>query len=139
MIRKDAAYASYYLHSQQFSDYDEAWKKKIMPAVAKLASYIGATSNETLRLLYRELEEKHDIVLNNFINAYKAYKHFHTCSALSVISYDINLRNCFEDVLIAALKACGLDLPESEKEKSALDKRIAAAVASHAAAGGAAN
>ena len=79
-VERSTSFSNYYLRLQARSGYDRTWERRAIRNVKAIASYIGMDEKSLLRKIYREMESRYGIVLNDFSRDYKRVKKISRCS-----------------------------------------------------------
>ena len=121
-VERSTSFSNYYLRLQARSGYDRTWERRAIRNVKAIASYIGMDEKSLLRKIYREMESRYGIVLNDFSRDYKRVKKISRCSTLSVISFSFPLREMCEAVIQELCDACKLPMQKSDSGFDLVDE-----------------
>ena len=121
-VERSTSFSNYYLRLQARSGYDRTWERRAIRNVKAIASYIGMDEKNLLRKIYREMESRYGIVLNDFSRDYKRVKKISRCSTLSVISFSFPLREMCEAVIQELCDACKLPMQKSDSGFDLVDE-----------------
>ena len=121
-VERSTSYSNYYLRLQARSGYDRTWERRTIRTVKAIASYLGMEDKTLLRKMYKEMESRYGIVLDEFIRDYKRVKKITRCSTLSVISFSFPLREMFEAVLRELCEACKIPFGDSDTTFDLVDE-----------------
>lgn len=121
-VERSTSFSNYYLRLQARSGYDRTWERRAIRNVKAIASYIGMEEKTLLRKIYREIESRYGIVLNDFIRDYQRVKKLSRCSTLSVISFSFPLREMCEAVIQELCDACKIPMQKSDSGFDLLDE-----------------
>lgn len=121
-VERSTSYSNYYLRLQARSGYDRTWERRAIRNVKAIASYIGMEEKTLLRKIYREMESRYGIVLNDFIRDYQRVKKLSRCSTLSVISFSFPLREMCEAVIEELCDACKIPMIKSDSDFDLVDE-----------------
>ena len=121
-VERSTSFSNYYLRLQARSGYDRTWERRAIRNVKAIASYIGMDEKSLLRKIYREMESRYGIVLNDFSRDYKRVKKISRCSTLSVISFSFPLREMCEAVIQELCDACKIPMQKSDSGFDLVDE-----------------
>ncbi len=107
-IERETSYANYYLRLQMRSGYDKNWERRQAENLKAVSEFIGTDTKKILADIYREMEGRYGISLDEFCNDYKQVMNFHSCSTLSVVSFSLALREMFDAVIGEVMNICGI-------------------------------
>lgn len=113
-IERETSYSNYYLRLQMRSGYDENWERRQSRNLKSIAEFIGTDEKKILKDIYKEMENRYGVCLNEFCNDYKRVKGLTFCSTLSVISFSFALREMFDAVIGEVMDVCGIYRIETE-------------------------
>lgn len=121
-VERSTSFSNYYLRLQARSGYDRTWERRAIRNIKAIASYIGMEEKALLRKIYREMESRYGIVLNDFIQDYQRVKKISRCSTLSVISFSFPLREMCEAVIQELCDACKLPMQKTSGSFDLVDE-----------------
>ena len=121
-VERSTSFSNYYLRLQARSGYDRTWERRAIRNVKAIASYIGMDKKSLLRKIYREMESRYWIVLNDFSRDYKRVKKISRCSTSSVISFSFPLREMCEAVIQELCDACKIPMQKSDSGFDLVDE-----------------
>lgn len=105
-IEQGISYSNFYLRLQMRSGYDANWERRQLKNLKAVAAFIGVPERRILGEIYREMEARYGIILENFCKDYKRTKGVSTCSTLSVVSFSLTLREMFDAILSEVMSIC---------------------------------
>ena len=134
-ISRTVSYINYFETLNFRSGYNKKWKDIWWKRVLQISGFLGKDAKSVLRAIYKEMENRCGVTLNDFSEDYKRVKNISYASGLEVISNSVSLRQKFENIVTETMEICGLsDDNDGESGDSLLFSMISDALSEREAA-----